>query len=254
MAQSEPSRLGWRFQNASKGEPVQVVLFGVVGDPWDGVTGGDFVNEWRAETKGNPPVTLTINSVGGYIDDALGIYNEILQYPGTTTANIIVARSAASFIAMATDHRTIAKTGEFQIHDAIIPFFDLINSNRLEELYAALKPRLESESLNIAGIYADRAGGTVADWRAAMQANGLQGTNYRGQEAVDAGLVHEVMPVRNQERTQRIAAMAVAGPIETPVDPTVEIDLSLIPPMANGYKPPLPTDFTHLIAAQPKGA
>lgn len=245
------TRLGWRIENARKDEPVQVVLFGVVGDPWDGVTGGDFIKDWRSNTKGNPPVVMTVNSPGGFITDALGIYNEILQYPGDTTANIIVAQSAAAFISMAAKHRTIAKTGEFMIHDAICPLFDVINSARLEELYSELKPRLESDSLNIAGIFSDRAGNTVEHWRAAMQANGLSGTSYRGQEAVDAGLVHEVMPVRSQERTQRLAAMAVEPPTET----TVEIDLSLIPPMANGYRPPVPTDLTRLIAANlPKGA
>lgn len=245
-----PARLGWRIENVGKNEPVQVVLFGVVGDSWDGVTAADFVRDWRKETKNRPPVTITINSPGGYVDDALGIYNEILQYPGSVTANIIIAYSAASFIAMAADHRTIAKTGEFMIHDAIMPLFALTNSARLDELYAELKPRLEAESENIAGIYADRAGGTIAEWRERMQANGMNGTSYRGAEAVTAGLVHEVMPARNQETTQRIAALATPGAIPPPTNSPVDIDLSLIPPLAgSGYRKPIPADFTRLLEA-----
>lgn len=218
------TRLGWRFHNAGKNEPVQMLLFGIIGDSWDGVTGSDFVREWRDQTASNPDVVMTINSDGGYVSEALGIYNEILQYPGHVTANIIVAQSAAGFIAMAADHRTIAKTGKFQLHDAVIPFFGLLNSGTLEETYAELKPLLEEESQNIAGIYADRAGGSAAEWRARMQANGINGTTYRGAEAVAAGLVDEVMPVRNQEQAQRIAALAspIPGRVAAQVEPTSE--------------------------------
>jgi ATP-dependent protease ClpP protease subunit len=222
----KPARLGWRIENLGKAQPVQVLLFGTVGDAWEGVTGADFVNDWRAETKGNPPVVMTVNSIGGYIDDALGIYNEILQYPGETTANIIVAKSAAGFISMAAKNRAIAKTGEFQMHDAMMRMFDIINSVRLDEIHAQWKPILEAQSEMIAGIFADRAGGNAADWRKKMQANGLLGTSWRGQDAVTAGLVHEVMAVRNQEQVeQRIAAFALevpAKPIDTPSAPVID--------------------------------
>ena len=248
----KPARLGWRFENATKSDPVRLLLFGVIGDAYEGVTGADFVRDWRDATRDKPPVEMTINSPGGYVDDALGIYNEILQYPGEVTANIVIARSAATFIAMAADVRNIAKTGEFMIHDAIIPLFALVNSGSLESLYAELKPLLESESQNIASVYADRAGGTVESWSERMQANGLNGTSYRGKEAVDVGLVHGLIPTRNESR---IAAM-VASP--EPKPDVVEIDLSLIPPMANGYSKPMPADFTHLLeanlAAATKGA
>jgi ClpP class serine protease len=48
--------------------------------------------------------------------------------------------------------------------------------------------RLDQASGMIAGVYADRAGGTVDGWREAMRAESW----YTGTEAADAGLVDEV--------------------------------------------------------------
>jgi hypothetical protein len=40
-----------------------------------------------------------------------------------------------------------------------------------------------------------------------MQANGKNGTEYRGQQAVDVGLVQELMPASKNEYSERIAAL-----------------------------------------------
>lgn len=75
-----------------------------------------------------------------------------------------------------------------------------------------------------------------------------RGTTYRAQEAVDIGLCDRVgIATRNAITDGRIAAL-LSDDQKNEITP-VEIDLSLIQPLATGYKPPLPTDFTRLVAA-----
>jgi len=230
------ARLAWRVANLAPTH-AEIDIFDVIGDDWFGTGAKNFVEELRgidAET-----ITVNINSPGGIVDDALAIYDAILQHPAEVTARIIVAASAASFVAQAADKRVITKNGKVFIHDG--QGFGLGNASdfrRLAEL-------LDEESNNIAAIYSERAGGTPEEWRARMLANDGIGTSYRGKEAVDIGLADEVAeaPVRNAAPPMRVAAQEPAPP--EPVD----IPLDLIPPAANGYKPPLPSDFTRLVAA-----
>lgn len=237
-AESKP-RLSWRVANVSPTE-AEIDLFDQIGETWwgDGVSAKNFIQDLR-DLGDVETIRLNVNSPGGIVDDALAMYDALLNHPATVTAHIIVAASAASFVAQAADHREITRNGRIFIHDAQgIGMGDAATMRQLADI-------LDEESNNIADIYATRAGGTVADWRERMQADGI-GTTYRGQEAVDIGLVDEVAstPAKNVQ-PQRIAAQ------EPPVaDSEDEIDLSLIPPLARGsYKPPLPDDFTRLIAA-----
>jgi hypothetical protein len=57
---------------------------------------------------------------------------------------------------------------------------------------------LDRQSDNIAAVYADKAGGDVADWRALMTAE----TWYSAEEAVAAGLADEVSPSSRTSTTE----------------------------------------------------
>jgi ATP-dependent protease ClpP protease subunit len=229
---SVSARLGWRVVNV---EPThaEVDLFDVLGDDWFGVSAKDFVQELRAldvET-----LTININSPGGFVDSALSMFDAIQQHPARVTARIVVAASAASFVAQAADERIITRNGKLFVHDA--QGFGLGNAADMR----SLADMLDGESENIADIYAQRSGGTVTDWRDRMRANDGIGSTYRGQEAVDVGLADAVAeaPARNIIVPHRAAAHADDDAIEIPTD--------LIPLAANGYRPPVPQDFTRLV-------
>lgn len=184
--------LAYKIVNVSKSE-AEIDIWDTIGDPWDGTTAKDFVADLRGIDAAH--ITLNINSPGGFVDDALAMYNAIVEHPADFTAKITVAASAASFVAMAADERLIAKNGKVMIHDAQAGIFiyQMANAAGVADLIESLQQAqtiLNEESDNIAQIYADRAGGDAADWRTAMQANGEHGTTYRGQAAVDAGLAH----------------------------------------------------------------
>lgn len=156
-----------------------------------GITAQDFVDELLAIDAST--IELHVNSPGGDVFDGLAIMNALADHKATV--NVVVdglAASAASFIAMAGDSVKMNRGSQLMIHDAL--GFCVGNAADMEEMVTLLGRISDT----IAGIYADRAGGTAEDWRALMRAE----TWYSATEAVDAGLADE----------------AVAGP-KNPADP-----------------------------------
>jgi ATP-dependent protease ClpP protease subunit len=172
-----------RITNAAKGERAKVYVYDVVGG-WD-LTADDFVQQLHAlDATG---IDLHINSPGGYVFDGVAIYSALKNHKASVTTYVDgLAASAASFIAMAGDEIVVEKPARMMIHDA--QGIGLGNAADMRE-YADL---LDETSDVIAGIYADRAGGKPADWRAAMLANNRSGTWYTAHAAVDAGLADRV--------------------------------------------------------------
>ncbi|MGE0227770.1 MAG: ATP-dependent Clp protease proteolytic subunit [Dehalococcoidia bacterium] len=251
------AQLVWRVRNAGGGQ-AEIDLFDQIGEDWwgDGTSAKSFTQELR-DLGAVSEIRLNINSPGGVIDDALAMYDALRTHPAHVTAHIITAYSAATIVAMAADTREITTNGKFMIHDAMafVDVFGYLNAaeiSEIEGLLTALKGAIDKESDNIASIYAERAGGSVADWRDRMLQNGKLGTTYHGQEAVDIGLAHSVASAgAANERRAPIVAIAAPEPTEPQEAPPAGIDIpiELIPPLANGYRPPLPDDFTRLVAA-----
>lgn len=187
-AQRREGRSWYRIENAATGTPdapAAVYLYDAIGE-W-GVTAADFVNDLRG-IKG-AAFDLHINCEGGEVHDGLAIYESMIMHPAEITGHIDgIAASAASFIAMACDKIIVAPRGRVMIHDA--HGFAMGNARDMH----SMGDLLEALSDNIADIYAERAGGTRAEWRAAMKAakGGPDGTWYSAQEAVAAGLADEV--------------------------------------------------------------
>lgn len=162
------------------GEYAEVLLFDEIG--YWGITAQDFVQDLASVNTDN--ITVRINSPGGEIFDGVAIYNALKQHRAHVITQVDgLAASAASFIAMAGDTIRIAKTATMMIHEG----HALVVGNSADMLEMA--ERLDKTSDNIAGIYADRAGGTVAEWRNAMRAE----TWYSAAEAKDAGLADEII-------------------------------------------------------------
>lgn len=128
-------------------------------------------------------IDLHINSQGGLVWDAVSMYEALRSHPATVHTHVDgVAASAASFLALAGDTVETAKGSRWMIHDAqVVAIGSPADIREAADLADAV-------SNDIAGIYADRAGGKPAAWRAAMTAT----TWYSAAEAVDAGLADRV--------------------------------------------------------------
>lgn len=169
----------YRLVENRQADSATVYIYDEIG--FFGVTATDFVAELDACKAKD--ITFRINSPGGEVYDGLAIYNAIRNHPAKTTARIDgLAASAASFIAMAADRVEIERTGEMMIHDAIGMCFG--NASEMRRML----DQLDRMSDNIAGIYADRAGGDAAGWRGLMRTE----TWYGAQQAVNAGLADAI--------------------------------------------------------------
>lgn len=69
------------------------------------------------EQAAGDEVVLEINSTGGSVMAGYEIYKSIMDYPGKVTAHIIIACSAATFLACAADEARISDGGIFMIHN-----------------------------------------------------------------------------------------------------------------------------------------
>lgn len=185
------------------GADVEVSIYDEIG--YWGVSAADFVTDLNGISAKN--ITLRINSPGGDVQDGLAMLNALRQHPANV--HVIVdgwAVSAASFIAMAGDRISMAPNAMMMIHDAAgMCYGNAADMQEMSELLA-------KHSDNIASVYARRAGGTVEDWRAVMQAE----TWYTDQEAVDAGLADEILG-EDTQATNR-AASPVQAHAETVVN------------------------------------
>lgn len=189
--QSKPnatSRKPWRITNAT-GTEATVYIYDDIGQDWygDGVSAQDFANELDGITA--PTINVRFNSMGGQVFEGVAIYEAIKRHPANTVAWIdSLAASAASFIAMACDTVVMRKAARMMIHDAGTGGIYIQGNAR--EIREAVKEveefadLLDSLSDTIAQIYVDKAGGTVAEWRAQMSTDRW----YTAEEAVTAGL------------------------------------------------------------------
>lgn len=168
----------YRIENAKTPTP-SLYLYDEIGF-W-GVTAADLVAELNALDART--IDVHVNSPGGEVFDGIAIYNALLTHKATINVFIDgLAASAASFIAQAGDSITMARNAQMMIHDAqglcIGDPADMLDMHNL----------LEKCSDNIADIYAQRAGSTIASWRSKMRDE----TWYSATEAVSAGLADTV--------------------------------------------------------------
>lgn len=170
----------------------EVYLYEEIG--WFGITAADFVPalaDIRTST-----LTLRVNSPGGDVFDGIAIYNALVDHPARVTVQVDgFAASIASVITMAGNRVVMGRGAEMMIHD---PWAACVGNTAD---MTAMASTLNQVGDNLADIYADRAGGTPADWRTAMLAE----TWYRAEQAVKAGLADEV-----QTRQQADTAAALA--------------------------------------------
>lgn len=165
-----------------------------------GITAADFV-KGLADIKAKQ-IDMHLNSPGGDVFDAIAMHAALVNHPATVNAIVDgVAASAASFLAMAGDTISMEKPAKMMIHDAS----GLTIGNEAD--HRQMADLLGQISDTIAGIYADRTGKPVADWRAAMRAE----TWYSAAQAVDAGLADRVLndtAAPENRRSQLIRARA----------------------------------------------
>lgn len=181
------------------GDRAKLYVYDVIGG-WD-LDADTFVRDVHAITA--DAIDVHVNSPGGLVFDAVAMHEALAQHPATVDVHIDgLAASAATVLAMAGTTIDIAKAGRMMIHDAM--GVAIGNAGDLIE-YADL---LDTVSNDIAGTYADRAGGKPADWRERMLANNRAGSWYSSAQAVEVGLADRVSG-STQDDTENSASMLI---------------------------------------------
>lgn len=182
----------------------RVYLYDVI-DSWGGywgVSAGEFAAALDAIGNDVSEIQLHINSPGGEVYEAIAIKNLLAAHPARVVAVVDgLAASAASFIAAAADETIMGENTELMIHDAL----GMAYGNAAD--FHAWADELSRVSDNIASIYANRSGGTPAEWRAVM----VEERWYSAQEAVDAGLADRVGMEPADESDDQVAARVKIG-------------------------------------------
>lgn len=184
-----------------------------------GISADEFAQALDAIEEDVSRIELRINSGGGSVWDGLAILNTLRSHDASVTAVVDgIAASAASFIAVACDEVVMMPNSRMMIHDALgICLGQAVDMREYADF-------LDDSSDNIAEIYASKAGGTAADWRAQMTAKGLLGQWYSAQEAVDAGLADSLGGQSDEEPADEPAARAPAAAAPTSATPAPEAD------------------------------
>ena len=184
-----PSQTWYRILNRAEADTAEIYIYDEIG-MW-GISANEFVKELR-DLK-TPTIVLHLNSPGGEVFEGFAIYNALRNHKAEVTVYVDgLAASAASFIAMAGDRVVAEPIAQMMIHAAHgIGIGDAEDMTKLASM-------LNEMTDTIAGIYAERAGGTVSSWRDKMKAE----TWFNATEALKAGLVDEVAeaPVRARPR------------------------------------------------------
>ena len=167
---------------------VTVEIQGEIGGSWwgDGVTLDSVKRQLGniAGTKKN--VIVKINSLGGYVDEALAIY-ELLLTMGDRVTTECYGRcaSAATIIAMAGHRRKMSRYALFLIHKCWSGVVG--NENVLEEELEAQR----ATNSRLAAIYTDRTGSKQEDIEALMERNNGDGAWLNTEECMQYGFITE---------------------------------------------------------------
>lgn len=200
-------RIGNRAVGTVSNAATRIDIYEEIGG-W-GASAAEFVQALRAVDT--PEIELHVNSPGGSVFDGVAIYNSLVQHPATVTAFVDgLAASAASFIVQAADEIVMNPGSMMMVHDAI----GMTWGNALD--HTTMAGLLAQVSDSIADLYAARAGGTAAEWRAVMENNGGEGRWYTAAETVAAGLADRVAgaPEGDAPPADEPSSTAVDNPVD----------------------------------------
>lgn len=203
-----------------------ITISGTIG--WE--TSADYIKYQLAKMKGKR-VDVCICSLGGYVTDALDIYQQFRDHGDVHCHFVGMSASAATFLAMGAKSVDMVKNSLILIHNASLYQFNWgsYNKEQLDELIKSLgKDREELATIDklIATIYADRCGKTVEEVEEKMKvAAWINSTNAKA-----FGLIDEIRDTVDDDETK---AQNIINSMSPTDDTLTELGL-----------PPLPEDYS----------
>ncbi|GAA3699547.1 Clp protease ClpP [Oceanisphaera sediminis] len=173
---------------------------GIEIEVFDVIDGNAAANVKRALTaaQSKTPITLTINSPGGSVTDAVAMYTLLKSHKGEVTARVVgLAASAATVLMMAADRVVMAKHAMLMIHN---PWLVIAGDASDQRAAAELLDKAGAEMVD---IYAEKTGQTAKAITEIM----AKETWFNADEAVAAGFADAI---EEASEKPRMSAAAVA--------------------------------------------
>ncbi len=189
----------------------EIILYGIIGDPFDKLDAKRIAPLIRAASG---PLTLRINSPGGYVMEGLAIIAAIRDYRGKVTAYVDgLAASMASTIAAACDEVVMAEASMLMIHNP----WDCACGDAPELRAAA--DQLDRIRDQLVGIYAKRAGLDAPALVAMLDAE----TWMTADQAVELGFADRIAPDLKIAAMANVTAFGFRNPPEQLKETTVTV-------------------------------
>ncbi len=129
-------------------------------------------------------ITMIVKSEGGEISSGLSMFNQIEAYAGNVVVEVDAqAASIATVFIMAADEVLMRRRSEMFIHDP----WSIVMGNATE--FRKTADYLDALAMEIASVYAEKAGGTIQSWFDRMR----ETERFSAQEAVDEGLADGIV-------------------------------------------------------------
>ena len=187
-------------KNATADEPAEIMISGMIGDPYEGCDARSVQNFMRAN-KGRP-VTAYIDSGGGLAWDGIAMHNAFVNHDAPVTAIIqSIAGSAATLPAVGAGVTKIYENATFFIHRAAV----LAYGNRDAMLEAMDWLDMIDEA--IARTYKAKTHKAMDKITAIMAGSGKRdGTLFSAREAVAEKFCTEMVPLKNTSAKNEFGA------------------------------------------------
>lgn len=107
------------YKLSAKAKKGEIILYGVIGDPYDGISAKQFVTDLK-KMPALEELDVRINSPGGFVSEGRTIFNRLKAFPAKKKTVYVdgEASSIASLIAMAGDEIVMGEGSLMLVHRA----------------------------------------------------------------------------------------------------------------------------------------
>lgn len=209
--------------------------------------------KWQLKDCEDGPITVSVNSYGGDVNEALAIGNQIAEHGNVTVEYVAFNASAATLLGLYAKKSTINSDALFMIHKTSVwvNAWGSMNEDQIDQAIEDLKANKDLASattLQLAKCYAEKSGKPIADILTMMK----EARWLTPEEALNAGFVDEIIQskCKKQKVSNCVAALFASNGSPLPEDcisdeqtePEKHFVASITEAITSGFKSLIPSN------------
>lgn len=211
---------------------------------------------WELKNCEDGPVTVSVNSFGGDVNEALAIGNQIAEHGNVTVEYIAFNASAATLLGLYAKTSKINSDALYMIHKTSVwvDTWGQMNEDQIDQAIEDLKAQKDMASastLQLAKCYSEKSGKPIVDILTMMK----EARWLTPEEAVDAGFVDEIIQSKckkKQKVSNSVAAWFAYNGTPLPIDYIESEDVTLEKNFIAGITDAISNGFRSIISANLK--